>query len=281
MAVLTPWLFLKEPFDLLATTSDIQQLTDVGKSTVEQRQALAQKLISILPWFSLGSMVLGVFCGAFGLYRWFENQKILDEKIRVELEISKNSLRDATPDEIDSTRDAEAEESLEQAQKASSAADDLPRRTVVAAEARRLEYDFVARVTEAFNQDFEILTEKMVSDVFVDIALRGKRQFSKDYLIELKYIKRGFNFGWLREVALKVRHLATLYAQTQGRIPNTILVIAAEPHVWKNDKYQSYIERLKQEMPRGIGKNRVVYLSTDEIPEMQPAQLRQRLGVAA
>ena len=43
----------------------------------------------------------------------------------------------------------------------------------------------------------------MVAGVELDILLQGKKLLAKDCIVEVKYIRKGFNFGWLREAFLK------------------------------------------------------------------------------
>jgi hypothetical protein len=86
--------------------------------------------------------------------------------------------------------------------------------------------------------------------------------------MEVKYIKKGFNYGWLREVMLKLRHVATLYAQFENRVPNTLLIIIADQNIWKNEKYQTYLTRLSEEFRQRRVKHRVVYLTPDEIQRL-------------
>lgn len=279
IALVTPWLFLREPFDLFKTEKEISELTSVAKEAVAERQELALTVIQLLPIFSVSGVSLGLVLGIFGLQRWHRNQRILDERTRIKLELSKQTLRQATLDEVEERREFETRESLEQAREANEE-ESIPRSTI-ASEALNIERRLVQRLREVLGEKYEVLTEKIVGGAFVDIALRAKNLFTKDYLVELKYIRRGFNYGWLKEVALKLRYISTLYAQVENRIPNTVLLIVSQPDIWSDRKYQAYLDKLAEDFPRRRGKHRVVYLTPGDLNSLSATEFQRKIGVYA
>jgi hypothetical protein len=280
LAVITPWLFLKEPFDLFKTQNEISTLTSVAKETVGKRQELALSIINFLPAFSITGISLGFLMGGFGLNRWHKNQQIIDEQTRIELELSKQSLRDATLDEVDAKREQELDETLQQA---SSEGDDISRfsRSEIASDAFNVERSLVTKLKNIYGNKYEILTEKIVNGAYIDITLRGRGSFTKDFLIELKYIRKGFNYGWLKEVALKLRQISILYAQAENRIPNTILIIVSKPDVWNNPKYLSFLRKLGEDMSHRAAKHRVIYLTNEEIENLSSEKFQEKVGINA
>lgn len=242
ISVLTPWLFLREPFDLLKTADELAKLTPFAQEALSKRQQLVMLALQIIPVFSLTGISLGLLMGGYGLYRWTANQRIHDEKTRIELEISKQSLRDATEDEVEKHREYEASVIHGRSTLSGESAGSF--KPTIVNEALDVEKQFLTRATSVYSKKYDVLTEKVINGAFVDIALQGKSNFTKDFLLEIKYIKKGFNYGWLREVALKLRYISSLYSQSENRIPNTILIVVSSSDVLNNKKYKSFQDKL-------------------------------------
>ena len=279
LAVLTPWLFLKEPFDLFRTEAELSQLTLMAQETVSRRQKLASYIVSLLPWLSATGAVAGVCLCGFGLIGWKKNQRVLDQRAITELAISRQSLRDATPEEVEARRDTETEERMEQMEAAGEREPiSAPK---ITSEALSTERTLMTRFHEIFSEKYHVLTEKIVDRAFIDIVLRGKEPFTKDFLVEVKYISRGFGYAWLKETALKLRIASNLYSNVENRIPNTILLVVARSEVWANPKYQVFLERFASDYPRRLGKNRIVYLTPSEIENFDSKEFQRKIGVYA
>jgi hypothetical protein len=58
-----PWLFLREPFDLMVEASRLGQLTPTAQHIVSVRQTYLFRLLPIVPWFSFSVLVMGVVNG--------------------------------------------------------------------------------------------------------------------------------------------------------------------------------------------------------------------------
>jgi hypothetical protein len=97
----------------------------------------------------------------------------------------------------------------------------------------------------------------MVANVELDILLIGNGVLAKDYIIEVKYIRKGFNFGWLREAFLKNIYAKSVYSQITNRMPNTILLIVIEPKAYDENKYSRLLQRLNDEPEARKGKDTV------------------------
>jgi hypothetical protein len=103
ISILTPWIFLREPFDLLNKQKDIDALTPVAKAIIENRQILVGKIISILPYFSGITFTIGFFLLVWGSVLWFtKNQRITDKQHKAKLDKLLQELKPATPKQIES-----------------------------------------------------------------------------------------------------------------------------------------------------------------------------------
>jgi hypothetical protein len=276
ISILAPWLFLKEPFDLFKTKAELEAITDVARGAILSRQQSIDWILRFMPWFSAIGTACGIGFIYLGLKRWRTNQVLLDEQTKLEVELKKQSLRDATKDEI-----------------AVAVAQDYE--AMVAQEAPLEDYSFSSfqsgyiqleshvakRLAIVFGTKYQVECNKMVGGVEIDILLRGKTMLTKDVIIELRSIRKGFNYGWLRESFLRNVYAKNIYAQITNRMPNTLLLIVTDVDGETPDKYPSMLAKLSEEAQGRKGKDRVIMLAKQDFNTLSNEALQERLGIYA
>ncbi len=276
ISVLVPWLFLKESFDLYKSEADLKSVTTVAHEAILGRQEAVAFIVKFIPWFT----VIGCICGSIfvyvGLKKWHANQLLLDEQTKVDVELKKQSLRDATKDEM----------ALSAARDMHALAADKNRttsHTLSAFEASyvQTESSVAKRLQKIYSSKYEVESNKMVAGVEIDVLLLGRNWLTKDYIIEIKTIRRGFNYGWLRECFLKNIYAKSIYAQTTNRIPNTLLLIVTEIKGDTSEKYTSMLDKISKEGLGRRGKDMVVMIDKEELQSLPNDQLQERLGIYA
>src|SRR5688572_17346432 len=81
LAVLVPWLFLREPFDLLVARPTLESLTPRALSFVSLRQERVEQITGYLPIFSFTTFILGVGAMVAGLVLWYRRvQRHVDQQ---------------------------------------------------------------------------------------------------------------------------------------------------------------------------------------------------------
>jgi len=276
LSVIAPWLFLKEPFDLFKTTTELNAVTEVAREAIITRQKSVAFILRFIPWFSGIGILCGVVLIYIGLKRWYVNQLLLDEQAKIEVEIKKQSLRDATKDEVSQSaaRDFEAVESQEQKNSEN-------RFSAFEVIYDQIEQKVANRFQDVYASKYVLERNKMIGGIEIDLLLRGKSMLAKDVIIEIKYIRRGFNFGWLREAFLKNIYAKNIYAQLTNRLPNTILLIITDFHGEQPTKYGPMLERVAQENLGRKGKDNVVMITNEELQNHSQEDLQQHLGLYA
>jgi hypothetical protein len=208
-----------------------------------------------------------------GLKRWHANQILQDEQTKLELEIKKQSLRAATSDELT----AVAAQDVEDARRAEVEPALLPNLSSLESP-QHVEALILDRLERMPGSRFHIETQKIVAGVSIDILLRGKLKFDKDFLIEVKEIRKGFNFPWLREMFLRSIYAKNIYAQTTGRIPNTLLLIVTfVTDAERLKKHMQLVERVSSEEFARTGKDLVVIITWSELEALTPENFARRL----
>ncbi len=276
LSVLAPWLFLREAFDLFKTEIELKAVTEVARAAIASRQEATAFILRFIPWFSAVGSVCGSVLIVVGLKKWYSNQLLLDEQTKLELEIKKQSLRDATKDEVaaEVAKDFEAQVVQE------GVAEDYPF-TSFRDSYSRLEEQVSKRLSEIYGLKYEVKQNQMVGGIEIDVLLRGKSKLSRDLLIEVKSIRKGFNFGWLRESLLRNAYARNIYSQVTNRIPNTLLLIVTDFQGETPDKYSSLLSRVAGEKHVRKGKDRIVMLTKEELQSLPLADLQGKLGIYA
>jgi hypothetical protein len=77
-AILAPWLFLREPFDLMIEASRLSQLTPAAQQIVLLRQTYLLRLLPVIPWFSFSLLIIGAGAISIGLKKWYNRQTLRD-----------------------------------------------------------------------------------------------------------------------------------------------------------------------------------------------------------
>lgn len=278
LAILAPWFFLKEPFDLFKTKDELEAVTDVAKIAIHSRQKTVSFILSFIPWFSsIGALVGGGFI-CFGLKNWRGNQLLLDEQTKLEVEIKKQSLRDATKDEID---DKESEEyALQPADEKEPVANEQAFISFIGHYSQTEKIVF-NKLSNMFGKKYNIYHNRMVAGIELDILMEGKSMFTKDYLIEVKYIRKGFNYGWLKESFLKHLYAKNIYSQVTNRIPNTLFLIIMDQEAMQNQKHVKLINRVQEEKLGRQGKDKIAVISKSELMSIESDNLQEKLGIIA
>ncbi|WP_336234816.1 hypothetical protein [Achromobacter dolens] len=275
LAVLAPWLFLKEPFDLFRSEAELKTVTQVARDAIQNRQEAVAFVLRFIPWFSGMAFACGVAFIYIGLKRWLANQVLLDEQTRIEVELKKTALRDATKDEIEASNERKADE-----QEAVTRATP-PNRKINGAIYADIEAKVTRRLQEIYHNKFDVEANKMIGGVELDVLLRGKAMLTKDYIIEVKYIRRGFNYGWLKESFLKSIYARTIYSQLTNRLPNSVLLIVLDQEAGAVEKYSSLVTRINDEALGRKGKDVITLLRKEELDSLSGEALQDRLGVYA
>jgi hypothetical protein len=99
-AVLAPWLFLREPFDLMVESSRLKLLTPIAQDVISLRQATLLRLVPFIPWVSGFLFVAGALTVTTGLRRWYKRQVLRDTGEELSIERKKRKLSNMTAEEV-------------------------------------------------------------------------------------------------------------------------------------------------------------------------------------
>ncbi|AOO64804.1 hypothetical protein [Sulfurospirillum halorespirans] len=271
LSIIVPWLFLKESFDLFRTQQYLETITEVAKIVIIERQNTTAFIIKYIPFFSITTALIGILLMLYGLIKWYQNQLLIDEQNRLELEIKKQSFRDATKDEIENPIENEFKQNDNQSSNLST----FINRYI------EIENKVYKQLFDIYKNNYTVVQNKIIAGIELDILLEGNSMFSKDYLIEVKYIKKGFNYGWLKESFLKNIYAKSVYSQFTNRLPNTLLLIIIEDSAYDKEKYNNLIERIQSERIGRKGKDLIYIATKQEFFNYNKDEIQEKINISA
>lgn len=277
LALIGPWLFFKEPFDLLRTQAELNALTAVGKAAIADRQEVAAFFVRWMPWFSLLAFAVGLVMIWLGLRSWYKNQVLLDEQAKLELQLKQHLVRASTKDEV--VLEAENDYGALEGRGTSHKPEELD---AFRTRRERLEELVASKLARSCERTHDVIRHQMMAGVEIDVLLRAKtRRMNRDsdLLIEIKLIRKGFNFGWLKETVLKSAYARNIYSQLTHRRTETLLLIVTDFEGATPDRYASLLSRIEKEELAGQSKDRVVMMTKSDVEGLPAEGLRNRLSL--
>lgn len=112
LALILPWLFLRESFDALVSVSDISKLTLAGQALIRHRQTSALWFIQNTIWISGVVAMTGIALLGLGVVLWWRRQKVVDERERLETKKARLEVESLTAAQIAEETMKEADEQV-------------------------------------------------------------------------------------------------------------------------------------------------------------------------
>lgn len=270
MSILSVWLIFKEPFDLNVKESELLLLTPVAQDVIKYRQHVVGVLVGFSIWGIPFTAVAGLLLSGWGLRKWKQQQSIVDQLAELGLQEKKVAIRPKTDDEIAlSEQRGSVNEDVEFAEPAST---ELQRPSYI-------EKKLMQKLQYFLPAEYKVNANMLVSGAEVDFVLTSSHWLHKDYLLEVKYIRKGFNFGWLSQVALKLRTASVLYSEVTNRIPNTCLLIVVADSAWNAGKYAELKDRFLNVYPKRAAKNRISIMSESRFEGITSEAISLEMGL--
>ena len=287
LSFLVPWLLIREPFDLLQKQVDINSLTTVGKAIIQIRQLIIAGATVISPCISVLLLCLGLGIFIKGSVLWYSNtQKVIDATMDADLGLKQSQLKSLTENQREKELESDAIVDLENSSKIT--ADDerpileqIDSRDVgnFVSSAFKVENQLISLMTTCFSSNFDVLANQRMSDVNFDTILRAKDRFTKDRVIEIKYVRRGFKYGWLRDNALKIFYANKIYQKEQNRIPIPILIVVSSKQILESPDKLEYMKRIKEELSVQKIRTRIVFINEEDLDNLSCERLLEKLDI--
>lgn len=270
ISILTPWMFLREPFDLLTKQKDIDALTSVAQAIIEDRQVLVGKIITVIPYFSGITFTLGFVLLIWGGFLWFtKNQRITDKQHQANLDKLLQELEPATPKQIESKIREEVGkvETLEVNKKAQES---------VVSRVVKIEESLIRKIESCYGLEYEVLSNQRLRDIFFDILLVAKDRFKKDFFVEIKYVRHNFDYSLIQNGFEQIAKIKRAYAEEANSSALGYLLIVVPEKMKDIQKQEDFQDKLREPTnPFRKTRTYLRFITEEEVETMDCQRIRE------
>ena len=220
VSVAIPWLFLREPFDLLTSQQTLAELSPAAMEVWERRQDWIQIIVDWWWVLSLVLFVTGLILITFGFKWWRTNQLLADRKSKVE------TLRAET--EYENLTAGEKVEQVRAELEAHAGRPSSPE-----GQPHRLERDMVRimsiqkavtdKIAQCFGDTHATLINRRIGRNVYDMILQSQSG-SEDIVVEIKTYQSPTTRNQILPAVFQAILLAQRYTEETKRIANPVVV---------------------------------------------------------
>jgi len=216
LALLIPWLFLMESYNLNCSEIDINSLSNTSKEVFDSKQLYLLIFSKSIPWISISFIFSGLFLVVFGLLRWYKKQLLADKRDKLEIDKLIKEIQLMTPVEIiDKAQKDSREDSLDEILKNKDI--EISKQEILLQNQHpwRKYIEIEREISDSLfvhNSDFyDIFTNVKVGFMEIDILLKAKNISHYDKVIEIKYYKSGFRKSFINMVTSNLSSTLEIY----------------------------------------------------------------------
>ena len=269
LAVLTPYLYLKEDFGLYIEQTKIDQMQEPIKELITEKQAQVIRFQGFVPWVSISFLLLGLTSTVIGLVRWFKRQSKIDEKFDKELQKLDLEITSLTPEEKEEKAKQEVEEieKVEKQVKTSTAV-----RTSSHADYVKAYMSIEKGLTEVFENykspNFDVLSQQRIGNRYeIDILLQAKTKRFLDRIVEIKYFRNRLSSKIIRDTIYRINTQISFYNQASNRRVVPVLLIVYNKDTTSAEdilRFQNRIIDESQDIPN-LDRLKIEFIEENEI----------------
>lgn len=256
LAVITPYLYLKEDFGLNIESEKILKLDSEVQKIFTTKKNQISTIQSILPWSSSILFGLGVLISGIGINRWLKRQSKIDEKFDKEIQILDIEIQASTPEEKIENAKQEVQE-IELAEK-------LESETKIVSSPQTKGYEIYMEIEKNLFQlfqnmkspNFKVYQEPKIGDRFyVDILLKANSSKFSDRIIEIKYFRNQLAISTIKNALYQLNTYISYYGANTNKQVIPILLLVYKDNIVNSNS----LARAKQR----------VQLFAKDIPELK------------
>jgi hypothetical protein len=233
-AFIVPWVFLREPFDLMLESDQLAKLNESARELIAYRLAFAQWLIWLVPFLSAALLVLGLVLVFRGLHQWKSIQHWFDQEQRLKVEKLAKEIKQMTPIEIKEKAEAEITDGdrPEISVGPADSVNDTMKTSESATNVRRyldIESQLSRKIEQCLDSDYDVLPKRRLGKVEYDLILAAHSGTASDRVVEIKFAAKNFGRHWVVDNVLKVIMATELYSKgTKRKALPAILFVSPE-----------------------------------------------------
>jgi hypothetical protein len=267
-AIVVPWMFLREPFDLAIEVSKIALLTPEAQNIVHTRQHLVGTAINSLPQMSGLMFVAGAVLTWLGMGPWRSRQSVRDKNEDLQNKKLDKELEGMSPEQIET----KATNDIRNAEEPEATLTPAQSRSAVSS-ALAVEQAILGRINSCLGPSMRVMTNQRLGNIEFDAIIRAK--YDRRIIVEIKYIRKGFNRGWMSETVSNLASRMALYTKTFGESTSGLfLVVIATSNSPFAQRVGDFSEELRVSHPSRLDKIRIKTIYEADIATISCPDLR-------
>lgn len=243
-----PWLFFKDAAGNQIKLEDFNLLTEQSRNLIDRNLDSLLIISNLIPWISIVLFIGGSFCIYFGMKRWFEKQKVVDEKELIELDILRSNI--PTLNKEETVEKAKQEVKLD----IQGVVEKVDNERIVVEPAIKNEdwmnlINIEKKIIEKIKFDnplnYDIKSNvKILDNVVADIVLQSYTKDKQDRIIEVKYFQHIINFQSIAGVLQNMAFFAATYNNRFKKSIAGLLIIVYNEEIANNIKIKELEDTL-------------------------------------
>ncbi len=263
VSVAVPWLFLREPFDLLISTEQIADLTPTSVSILTRRQDMVRFYISALPWVSAFTALAGLGLIGWGALRWRAQQTLRDSAEALNLTKLQHEIEALSPKEIEAKSEAEGLEVDDPIPGETAEPEGVPSPGGKAY--RTVERAVIDLCSTCLSDQYTPLENQRIGSALYDLILQSRTAGTRDLVLEIKYARKGFGANWMKDNLGKLQLALQIYWDRVRREADGCLLVVAPRELLRRTPTGRYTKRLEGSLSSFGRKAHLVFLAEEEI----------------
>jgi hypothetical protein len=274
-AVVVPWMFLHEPFDLAIEASKIPLLTPDSQNIIHARQHVIAMIVDLLPKVSIGLAAAGALLTGYGLIGWRSRQFVRDKSEDLAAKKLEEELKAMSPAQIEEKAKNEVED-VEQAADEPVATFSAKFAPSLVTSALAVEQAVQNRLRSAFGGQGTVMSNQRLGNAEFDAIIRTKGTLP--IIVELKYIRKGFNRGWLVSTISNLTLRMAIYTKTfSENTRGVVLIVIATTGSPLARKVTELEKEIQAAQPSLLSNIRVQTIYEEQIATISDEDLRRLL----
>ncbi|MCB9421979.1 MAG: hypothetical protein H6667_19420 [Ardenticatenaceae bacterium] len=285
LALVVPWLFLRESFDIFVTVSEIANLTVTAQTLLIHRQKVALWFIRNVWWISILLSVFGFTSLGYGIGFWIRKQRLIDQ--RDEFEVDKTGLELAKlKQEMESLTPAEiAMEGIKEIEDAFEPDTSVLEGSIPAFESRvqkylHVEQIFLNKLIACYGDERVLVQHRSKQEIY-DAVLIANNTETKDILFEIKSFTKNLSLERVRKVTTQVCHLIQNYAVVKGQVTKSIagvILFVTEENELNNSRNDRYLWEIN-DLAKSFGvRVHTIFITETDLIKMTCKELQTKLN---
>lgn len=266
-SIFIPWIFLKEPFDLLVSEVELLALTKEAQLAISKRQILITNFYNAIPIASIVLALLGIISIVYGLSNWFKKQGDFDKRDLLTTQKLQTEVQDMTFRQVAAKNTNEFKEAVQTLESPSTTTTTTSKEQFIS-KYLEIEQFIINKSRSLLSNKFTIHANSVVGRFGYDLILKSFLPKNSDVIIEIKYFPLGVAQSVINEALYNLQASTTNYAEKVKANVMPILFVIVPEKIYDRNMCDNLIKNLPDAKHLKVNKINVQFLIEENLDDM-------------